>query len=100
MNKLTIMLFIIAIICSGVGGFVLGAQNAQMVPAINVANNTTDDSSYVAPKYTNTTKYKTNTSYKQTYTPTETNTPTQTTPTQTTTPTNPTEPTTPSGNKT
>lgn len=77
MNKLTITLFIVAIICSGVGGFVLGAQNAQMVPAINVANNTTDNSSYVTPKYTNTTKYKTNTTYKQT-TSTENTDPTPT----------------------
>lgn len=61
MRKLTITLIILAVLCSGVGGFILGAQNAQMTPALNIVNNTTDDYSYVEPtsKYTNYTKKST-----------------------------------------
>lgn len=63
MNKFTILLIIIAILGSGIGGFILGAQNSQMVPSVSIANNTTSDnySSYNdKPVYTkNTTKKST-----------------------------------------
>jgi hypothetical protein len=75
MNKLTIILIIIAIVFSGVGGFILGAQNSQMIPAVNIVNNTTDDN-YTAPKYTYNTTKKVNTTKTQTEsTPTPTPTP-------------------------
>ncbi len=64
MNKLTILLIIIAIVGSGVIGFVLGAQNSQMIPTVNVGNNTTNESdysSYDTPKTTKNTTKKTNT---------------------------------------
>lgn len=61
MNKLTISLIIISILLSGVGGFILGAQNPQMAPTINIANNTTDTSYYATSKYSNTTKKCNNT---------------------------------------
>jgi hypothetical protein len=69
MNKLTILLIIIAILLSGVGGFILGAQNSQLIPTVNVVNNTTDDSDY-STNYTSkstktTTKPKTNTTVKK-----------------------------------
>ncbi|MGZ7049901.1 MAG: hypothetical protein ACXVHO_07840, partial [Methanobacterium sp.] len=64
--------------CSGVAGFVLYAQNPQLVPAINIKNTTTSDENYVdpTPKYTNYTK-KTTTTVKET--PTQTTTQTTTT---------------------
>lgn len=67
MSRLTIMLIIIAILCSGVVGFIFGAQNSQMIPSVNVLNNTTNDSSYAVdePKY-NYNSYKTNTTTKKT----------------------------------
>ncbi|MGZ7095079.1 MAG: hypothetical protein ACXVHU_01280 [Methanobacterium sp.] len=75
MKKLTITLLVTVLLCSGVAGFVLYAQNPQLVPAINIKNTTTSDENYVdpTPKYTNYTK-KTTTTVKETPTQTQTTT--------------------------
>lgn len=90
MNRLTILLIIIAIIGSGVGGFILGAQNSQLIPAVKIANNTTNDSDHstnldTSKNTKNTTKQKTDTTVKKNITNTnstpKTNGTTNTTPT-------------------
>ncbi|MGZ7159090.1 MAG: hypothetical protein ACXVHR_01285 [Methanobacterium sp.] len=80
MKKLTITLLVTVLLCSGVAGFVLYAQNPQLVPAINIKNTTTSDENYVdpTPKYSNYTK-KTTATVKETPTQTQTTTTTKTT---------------------
>ncbi|MGZ7118134.1 MAG: hypothetical protein ACXVH2_00340 [Methanobacterium sp.] len=75
MKKLTITLLVTVLLCSGVAGFVLYAQNPQLVPAINIKNTTTSDENYVdpTPKYSNYTK-KTTATVKETPTQTQTTT--------------------------
>ncbi len=75
MKKLTLTLLIAVLLCSGVAGFVMYAQNPQLVPAINVKNETTSDENYVdpTPKYSNYNK-KTTTAVQETPTVTQTTT--------------------------
>lgn len=78
MKKLTLTLLIAVLLCSGVAGFMMYAQNPQLVPAINIKNETTSDENYVdpTPKYSNYNK-------KTTITTQETPVQTQTTTTDT-----------------
>jgi len=75
MNKLTLMLLIIVILCLGVLGSILWTQNDQMIPAINLVNNTnSSDNNYQTPQYTYSSVKKSSNTIQKTTTTTPTTT--------------------------